>query len=161
MNKNEFKTFCKKEFEEQKFKKFKNNYYFIGEKNVSCKLSLQKSRFGSIYYVNYDFFLGEYTSFESIQNADFSDIDGRFTVMSKKSTIQGKNFITGEIEYEEYDEKTLKPFFDKCFNDIIFPPINHGKKYILDNLNKLYFLSLNAEKVLDKLQSDNSNAGDG
>lgn len=57
------------------------------------------------------------------------------------------------IEYEEYTEDELRPYFDKEFEERILPPIYQGKKYILDNLGKFYSLTLNKEEVMKKLQS--------
>ncbi|MBR6635348.1 MAG: hypothetical protein IKL41_06975 [Clostridia bacterium] len=81
-----------------------------------------------------------------------SDIQGRITVLSKTQTVNGKTFLTPLIEYEEYTEDELRSFFDKEFEEKILPPIVYGRKYILDNIDKLYFLSLNKEAVLKKLQ---------
>lgn len=73
--------------------------------------------------------------------------------MSKKQTFQGKCFMTDQVEYEEYMEDELRPFFDREFEEKVLPPIIQGKKYIWDNLNTLYFLTLNQEEVKRKLQS--------
>ena len=35
------------------------------------------------------------------------------------------------IEYEEYTEDELRPYFDKEFEERILPPVYQGKKYIL------------------------------
>ena len=73
--------------------------------------------------------------------------------MSRKQTFQGKQFMSAQVEYEEYTEEELRPFFDKEFEERILPPIHQGKKYILDNLGKLYSLTLRKEEVMQKLQS--------
>ena len=70
-----------------------------------------------------------------------------------KQTFQGKCFITAQVEYEEYTEDELRPFLDRELEKKVLPPICQGKKYILDNLNTLYFLTLNQEEVMRKLQS--------
>lgn len=56
------------------------------------------------------------------------------------------------IEYEEYTEDELRASFDKEIEEKILPPIVQGRKYIFDNIDKLYFLTLNKEAVLKKLQ---------
>ena len=61
--------------------------------------------------------------------------------------------MTSMIEYTEYTEKELRNYFEKEFNKVVLPPIFIGKKYILDNLNSLYSLTLNKEQVLSKLQA--------
>ena len=73
--------------------------------------------------------------------------------MSKDQTnMCGENFMTSQIEYEEYFECELSNYFDKAFETIILPPVYTGKKYILDNLGKLYSLTLRQDEVLRKLQ---------
>lgn len=74
-------------------------------------------------------------------------------MMTKTDTIQGEHFLTAQIEYEEYNEDELRYYFDKEFEEKVLPPIRYGKKYILDNLRKLYRLTLNQEEVMQKLQS--------
>ena len=60
--------------------------------------------------------------------------------------------MTSLIEYEDYNEEDLKPYFDKDFEERILPPLQYGRSYILENLNKKYFLTLHPEEVLRKLQ---------
>lgn len=151
MDKSEFKAFCKKEFEARGFKKKKNFYYLTGH-DLLCEIDLQKSNYSDIYYINYYYFIGGFENITNYPTRYESDIQGRFIVMSRKQTIQGKQFMTARIEYQEYTEDELKPFFDKEFKEKILPPINIGKKYILDNLNTIYFLTLNQEEVEVKLQ---------
>lgn len=114
---------------------------------------MQKSDFGEVYYVNFYYFIGDFKDVKNYPTYYESDIDGRIVVMSKAQTQQGKQVRTSLIEYEEYTEDELRPFFDKAFEEKILPPIYQGKKYILDNLNVLYSLSLNREEVMRKLQS--------
>ena len=54
---------------------------------------------------------------------------------------------------EEYTEEELRPYFDKEFEERILPPVYKGKRYILDHLERLYFVYLNKEEVIKKLQS--------
>ena len=61
--------------------------------------------------------------------------------------------MTALIEYEEYAEDELQVFFDKEFKEKVLPPITQGKKYILDNLGKVYFLTLRQDEVKRKLKS--------
>lgn len=152
MDKKQFKTFCKKEFEVRGFKKVKNAFYLLGN-DLLCGIDLQKSNYGNVYYVNYYYFLGDFSNTTIYPTHYESDIQGRVGAMSKKQTFRGKCFMTAQIEYEEYTEDELRPFFDKEFEEKVLPPIYQGKKYILDNLKKLYFLYLNQEEVMRKLQS--------
>ena len=159
MEKNEFKEFCKNEFEIRGFKKQKNMFYLIGY-DLLCGIYLQKSNYGDLYYVNYCFFIGEFEGVKNYPTHYESDIQERFLAMSKTSTVQGKHFITSQIEYKEYTEDELRPYFDKEFKERVLPPLYQGKKYILDNLGKLYSLTLRKEEVLRKLQS-RGRTGDG
>ena len=61
--------------------------------------------------------------------------------------------MTDQVEYEEYTEDELRPYFDREFEERILPPIKQGKKFILENLNQSYSLTLNQEEVMRKLQS--------
>lgn len=82
-----------------------------------------------------------------------SDIEERILAMSKRKTVHGKCFLTAMIEYEEYTEDELRPYFDKEFEERILPPVYQGKKYILDHLGSLYSLTLRKEEVMRKLKS--------
>ena len=154
MDKNEFKAFCKKEFYKRGYRKIKNMYYLCGNRGVMSGLKLQKSNFGEEYYVNFYFFIGNFENTPSSLYPTLYEYDvyGRISVMSKtKHDNQGNSFQTAAIEYEEYTEETLRLYFDKAFDELIFPPVYKGKKYILENLNKLYFLTLRQNEVMRKL----------
>ena len=153
MTKAEFKSFCDKEFKRHGFRKEKKTYYLSGTKSILCSLSFQNTNYGAMYYVNYDFYIGDFFDSKNYPTYYDSDVTGRIGVMSKTQTIKGKHFMTALIEYEEYTEEELRPFFEKAMNEEILPPVVQGKKYILDNLNKLYFLTLHQEEVMQKLQS--------
>lgn len=152
MEKNEFKEFCKNEFEARGFKKQKNMFYLTGQ-DLLCGIYLQKSNYGDFYYVNYCYFIGEHDDIKKYPTHYESDIQERFSAMSKTSTVQGKHFITAQIEYKEYTKEDLRPYFDKEFEERILPPVHQGKKYILENLGKLYSLTLRKEEVMRKLKS--------
>ena len=97
MEKNEFKRFCDQEFSKRGFIKRKNMYYLSGA-GVLCSLDLQKSNYGEVYYVNYDFYIGNFFSLEDYPvKYDPSDLSGRFTVMSKTQTYHGKTFMTSQM----------------------------------------------------------------
>ena len=153
MNKEEFKKFCHIEFTKRGFKKIKKGYYLQGPKDILCGIFLQKSNFGEIYYVNYCFHIC--FSQENIVPSYYDmDIDGgRITVKSKtQKNSDDLPIMTSQIEYEDYSAEELAKYFDKEFEEMILPPIYQGKKYILDNLNKLYFLTLRPKEVMRKLQ---------
>lgn len=152
MDKKQFMDFCKTEFESRGFKKVKKTFYLLGQ-DLLCGIELQKSNYSNSYYVNYYYFLGDYAEVKDYPVCYDLDVQGRILAMSKTQTIHGKHFETSAIEYEEYTEKELRPYFEKEFNERILPPVHQGKKYILDNLGKLYSLTLNREEVLQKLKS--------
>lgn len=151
MEKKEFQNFCKKEFEKQGFKKIKNMYYLVGL-DLLCGIMLQKSNFGAVYYVNYYYFIGDYHNITTYPTHYENDLMGRI-IVTAKTTAYGKFYETAQIEYEYYTEDELRPFFEKEFEEVILPPVYQGKKYILENLNKLYSLQLHPEEVMRKLQS--------
>ena len=152
MDKKQFREFCKNEFKARGFKKQRNVFYLTGH-DLLCGIDLQKSNYGEVYYVNYYYFIGDFENITDYPTHYESDIQGRIVVMSRKQTFQGKHFMTAQVEYEEYTEEELRSFFDKEFEERILPPIHQGKKYILDNLGKLYSLTLHKEEVMQKLQS--------
>ena len=152
MDKKQFREFCKNEFKARGFKKQRNMFYLMGH-DLLCGIDLQKSNYGEVYYVNYYYFIGDFENITDYPTHYESDIQGRIVVMSRKQTFQGKHFVTAQVEYEEYTEEELRPYFDRAFEEEILPPVNHGKSFILDNLGKIYSLTLHKEEVMQKLQS--------
>ncbi len=151
MNKNEFKAFCKKEFESRGFKKKKTVFYLVGS-DLLCGIELQKSNYGDIYYVNYYYFIGKFENITNYPVPYDCDVEGRILALSKTQTVQGKRFLTSMLEYEEYSEEEMHSYFEREFEEKILPPVYQGKKYILDNLGKLYTLTLHKEEVMKKLR---------
>ncbi len=152
MNKKQFKVFCKKEFELRGFKKINKTFYLLG-KGLLCGIELQSSNHSNSYYINFYFFLGKFDDPNHYPVCYDLDVQGRIVAMSKTQTVSGKHFLTSAIEYEEYTEEELRPYFDKEFKERILPPIYQGKKYIFENLGGLYSLTLHKEEVMRKLQS--------
>lgn len=152
MDKKNFRLFCKREFESRGFRNIKSAFFLAGQ-DLLCEMTLQKSDYGDFYYINYFYFIGNYKDQVEYPTRYSSDIEGRIEVMSKTQTYQGKPFMTAQVEYEKYTEYELKSYFDKEFEEKILPPIFQGKRYILENLDKLYFLSLNQENVIKRLQA--------
>lgn len=152
MDKKQFRAFCKKEFEERGFKKQNNVFYLLG-KDLLCGIELSKSNYGNEYYVDFFYCIGDYGDVVELPVYYDSDIEERILAMSKTKTVHGKHFLTSAIEYEEYTEEELRPYFDKEFEERILPPVHQGKKYILENLGRLYSLTLHKEEVMRKLQA--------
>ena len=149
MDSKQFKEFCRKSFEAQGFKKKKNYFYLLG-RDILCGMVLTKSNFGPCYYVDVFYCIGDYREVSELPRYGDSDIGLRIIVMSKQQ-MKGKTFLTVQIEYEEYTEEDLRPYFDKDFEERILPPIYQGKKFILDKLGKGY-TAWNKEDAIRKLQ---------
>ena len=153
MDKMQFKEFCQKEFYARGFKKYKNAYYLAGH-DLLCGMDLQKSMYGEVYYINFYYFIGNFENTKVYPTYYESDIDGRIRVMSKSQrTAEGKQFMTPMFKYGDYTEEELRPYFEQAFEGRILPPIYQGKKFILDNLGKLYSLDLHPEEVMQKLKA--------
>lgn len=148
----EFKELVKSECIKHGFKKVKNSFYISGE-DVLCCVNLQKSLYGSIYYINYYYFIGDFCESKEYPIYYDSDIYERVCVMSKTQTIKGKHFLTGQVEYEHYNEDEMRAILNSEFENKILPPIYNGKKFILNNLNKLYTLTTNKDEVMSKLEN--------
>lgn len=152
MDKKQFCEFCKEEFKARGFIKQRNVFYLNGH-DLLCGIDLQKSNYSNVYYVNYYYFIGEFGNITDYPDYYESDIQGRIAVMSKKQLFQGKQFMTTQVEYEEYTAEELRPYFERAFEEEIIPPVNQGKSFILDNLGTIYNLTLHKEEVLQKLKS--------
>ena len=107
---------------------------------------------GEAFYVEYDFFIGEYKEEKLYPTVYESDIDIRICVLSKQ-TIKGERFMGALIEYEKYDSEEIRPYFDEAFEKYIMPPILEGKRILLEK-REHYFAELFPEErdvVLKKL----------
>ena len=85
MTKQEFKDFCHTEFINRGFKKRKSVYYQQGNE-LLCGLYLQKSA-SDAYYVEYNFFLGNFPDVKMYPTIYDADINMRFTVLSKDTQV--------------------------------------------------------------------------
>lgn len=153
MTKQEFKDFCHEEFIKYGFKKRKSMYYLKGN-GLLCGLYLQKSM-AEAYYVEIDFFIGEYNDVKNYPTTYDSDIYRRIVVLSK-DTFNGEHFMDACIEYGLYTKEELEPYFTQAFEKYIMPPILEGKKIILAN-KEYYFKALFPEQldsVLSKLNAE-------
>ena len=151
MTKQEFRDFCHEEFIKYGFKKRKSMYYLKG-KDLLGGLYLQKSM-AEAYYVEFDFFIGEFNDVKSYPTKYDSDIHSRIEVLSK-DTINGEHFMDACIEYGLYTKEELEPYFTQTFEKYIMPPILEGKKNILEN-KEYYFRALfpkQLDRVLGKLE---------
>lgn len=153
MDSKEFKKFCKDEFTKRGFRKVKSDFYCQGN-GVLCSLYLQHSDFGPMYYLNFYFYIGDFTGKEYPSRYDY-DFYGRIAFMSKTSTINGgKTFLGGLIEYNYYTEDELRLYIDKGFEEKISPILEHGKEEIVSLLEQkmCHANILREEETLDKLK---------
>lgn len=148
MTKQEFKDFCHEEFIKRGFKKRKSMYYLKG-KDLLCGLYLQKSM-ADAYYVEFDYFFGEYNDVKDYPTTYDSDIYRRILVLSK-DTINGEHFMDACIEYGLYTKQELEPYFTQAFEKYIMPPILKGKKTILENQD--FYLKAVFEHEMDNVLS--------
>lgn len=151
MNTQEFKDFCHNLFLKYGFTKVKNMYY-LNCKDLLCGIYLQRS-IATAYYVELDFFIGEYNDKKAYPTMRYSDIYRRLTVPSKCKDANGKYFMDACIEYELYTKEEIEPYFVDTIEKYVLPLITDGKKYILDNqdfyLKSVFKHQLN--DVLNKL----------
>lgn len=152
MDANEFKKFCNIEFAKRGFSKFKSSFYCQGN-GVLCSLSLQHSDFGPMYYINFYFYIGDFSKNRYPSRYDY-DFRGRLSFMSKTETIDGKPFLGGMVEYDYYTEDELQPYFVNVFETIISPVLENGKKAIIPLLenDKCHANILRETETLGKLK---------
>lgn len=153
MDKKEFKDFCHIEFTKRGFKKRKKMYYLQG-KDFLCGLYLQNSSYGKAYYVEYDFFAGQYKDIKTYPTIYDCDLCKRICILSKE-TVKGKRYMDAFIEYERYSAEELKPYFDEAFEKHIMPAVVNGKEFLLKDLEYYEASREEKKKVLEKLGMDN------
>jgi len=135
MEKSNFKKFCHDRFTEHGFKKHRSTYYLASSHGLLCGLTLQGS-YGTAYYINCDFFIGNFEDPKSYPSQYDSDLYDRPICVLSKTTYKGEHFMTALIEYEKYTEEELQPFFDQAFNNRIMPPLQNGKQELLMHLDE-------------------------
>ena len=132
MQKTEFTIFCHNEFIGYGFQKQKSMYYRYSAEGLLCGLSLQGGY--NYYYINCDFFIGQYGKSEQYPSQYEADIFGRPISVLSRDTINGSHFMTAMIEYENYTAEELRPFFARAFEELILPPLQIGKNELLKHL---------------------------
>ena len=140
-----FKKCYHKYFKEHGFKKIKNRYY-LKSNDLLCEIYVQRSYFAQEYYFNYDLFIGDFQEPYVINRDNPRDytpgVDGRFYFTE---------IDTFACEYTNYTEAQLIELLDKNYNEIIRPPMEYGKKYILENFGTIYSSTINPEKAKQAL----------
>ncbi len=155
MTKEEFKAFCKEEFQKWGFQKHKNGYYLKGPEGDICGLFLHKSNYGPAYYVEcrYNIQSPDDTTLPPYYDMDMTVWSIRVMTKSQHN-MDGKTFLSGQIHYEEFIADELKPYFDRDFEEYIMPVIHGGKEYIKDNLDKFSLHVLHSERAMKKLRGE-------
>ncbi|HAM64075.1 MAG: hypothetical protein A2Y20_08405 [Firmicutes bacterium GWF2_51_9] len=134
MEKNEFKSLCKKMFYKYGLVKIKNGYFLENEDYV-LSIFFQSS-YAATYYVNFCFSVKGYNknlpNLEEVWDTDFSHrimfpaIDG------------DKRYLSGLFEYGKFTVEETEPYFDVAFNEWILPIFREGKKNALKNIRKFF-----------------------
>lgn len=144
----EFRTTTSRVLKQAGFEKIKNRYYRKGE-GFLCEIYLQKSAYGAVFYVNFDFFLGEFEKPYVINRESGSTY----------TPFVGGRFYFGEkygysCEYPSWSiEQLLIVFLDNMKN-VILPPFNLGKQYLREHYGTLYRATLNVKKSEELLFSE-------
>ena len=154
MTTQEFKDFCHEEFTKRGFVKKKlNNYYLNTDKGVLVSIYLQRSGYGTAYYINYNFYIGFFDKVKDYPPHYDSDLYHRICVLSK-DTFKGEHFMDAMIELERYTIDEIKPYIDAEFDQYIMPVLTKGKQHIIDNLD--HFFSGTPEERVELLSKLNS-----
>jgi hypothetical protein len=145
MDNKEFRQITQTVFKANGFEKLKNRYYRKGQ-GFLCELQIQNSGYGSMAYVNFDFFLGEFEKPYIINRESGSTY----------TPFVGGRFYFGEkygysCEYPKWSEDQLFHALLENMNSAILPPFDLGKQYLRDHYGTLYRATLNiqeSEKLL-------------
>lgn len=140
MESKDFQSVAHKVFKNNGFDKIKSRYYRKG-KQFLCEIQLQKSCYSSAFYVNFDFFLGEFDA-PYIINRDCG---------SSYTPFVGGRFYFGEeygylCEYSNWSEDQLLHILLENMDKSILPPFTLGKQYLQDHYGSLYKATLNIAK---------------
>ena len=140
-----FQGIALKVLKENGFEKSKNRFHRKGQ-GFLCEIYLQKSRYGSVVYVNYDFFFGDFVKPYVINRESGSTY----------TPFVGGRFYFGEkhgysCEYPNWNEEQLLYVFIENMNKAILPPFTIGKQYLRDHYGTLYKASLNIKKAEELL----------
>ena len=148
MENNEFRSILHSVLKENGFEKIKSKYYRKGL-GFLCEVYLQKSYYGPVFYINFDFYLGEFEKPYTINRTDVKtytpSVDGRF------------NFGDGKYgcEYPTWNVGQLMTVLLENMQNVILPPFEIGLQYLREHYGTLYVSSLTprtAEGILFKIE---------
>lgn len=152
MENKEFKAILHRILKDNGFEKIKNKYYRLGD-GFLCEIYLQKSYYDSVFYVNFDFYLGEFKKPYVINRTDVKEytpsVDGRFSFGKGKYGC----------EYLLWAPEQLMPVLLENMQRVISPPFDIGIQYLREHYGKIYVSSLTprkAEEILINGTGDSS-----
>lgn len=131
MTLNELKESLKTVLLSEGFEKIKNKFYKKCE-DFLCKIAVQKSAYGDVCYINYDFYFGD---FIKPYNINHSDLNSTPLYLYGRFEFDEKNEI---CEYLNINQKTLTELLIKNLEEKIYPPFIMGKTYFIKNMGRLY-----------------------
>ena len=148
MDKKEFEQIVKKFFITKGFEK-KGVRYFLNSNDFLCEIYVQKSCYGDVFYLNYDFYLGKF------EKPYVIDRGGAAT----RTPDVGYRFYFTEndgysCQFLNYNEEQLIKILYENYNLRILPPFKEGKKYLLKHFGTLYTSVLPEEKIRPLLLED-------
>ena len=122
----DFRNIAHKILKENNFEKVKSRYYRPGQ-GFLCEIYLQKSSYGSVFYINFDFFLG---------NFEKPYVINRDSAQTYTPHVEGR-FYFGEkygyaCEYPHWEQEQLLTVFLENMRKVILPPFDVGKQYLRD-----------------------------
>ena len=148
MERKEFEDIVKNYFKSKGFEK-KGVRYFLNSDDFLCEIYVQKSYYGAVFYLNYDFWLGK---FEKPYVID------RGGVATRTPDVGYRFYFTENdgysCQYLNYNEEQLIEILNENFALRILPPFKEGKKYLLEHYGTLYGSVLPEEKIRPLLLED-------
>ncbi len=142
MEKKDFCKFIQRYLCDKGFEKIKERFYKNGN-SFLCEVFVQKSAYGERYYINFNFYLGDFKRPYEIDRGGWQThtpyVGGRFFF----------NQLTGySCEYVDYDKEQLLKVLDQNMKMVILPPFDTGKQYLLNHFGTLYQTFLNNEEII-------------
>lgn len=148
MEDKEFRSIVHKVLKENGFEKVKNRYY-RSEKEFLCEIYLQKSIYGPVFYLNYDFMLGNFEKPYVFSNESGSAYTPRV----------GSRFYFGKkngyaCSFQDWNqEQVLSAIMDNIKQSIL-PPFDLGKQYLQEHYGTLYEAYINIKQTEQLLFSN-------
>lgn len=132
MKDNNFISIINETFTGEGFKRKRNDFYMVGNKDLLVIVHVQKSIYGDVYYLNVCFSLIEYDNKHNVIIPSWRDTDtyARIRNLAEKNEIYA--FENDKLENMLY-LKNLKKSIVKNIHEYIIPVLNAGSSYIIRN----------------------------